>query len=343
LYTVDNGPNRGWGGYPENENTPDVTNNYQPEEPGSINDGVDDESVNNLDNLHLIYKPGMEIPHYGGHPTPIRANPATAGLFWKNEEGEHFSVKPTEDWPPVPLELANPTESNYQSPGADDGSLVTFDHSTNGVTEYFASGFFDGALTGDLLEASFNGAIFRTKLNAAGTRVLFKEVLAEGFAVRPLDVTAQGDDDIFPGTIWIADFQGNGVFVLNPVAAPKWDRAELSTAPTNRHEAAFAAVDDKFYLLGGRGQLPVDVYDPHAQTWQSVAPLPNNIEINHFQAVSLGGKLYAMGALTGPYPSEKAVSDIFVYDPTTNIWSTHVGEIPAERLRGASASVGFEG
>jgi N-acetylneuraminic acid mutarotase len=343
LYTVDNGPNRGWGGYPEHENTPEVTNNYQPDEPGSINNGVDDESVNNLDNLHLIYKPGMKAPHYGGHPTPIRANPATAGLFWKNEEGDHFSVKPTVDWPPVPVELANQIESNYQSPGADDGALATFDHSTNGMAEYFATDFFDGALTGDLLEASFNGAIFRTKLNDAGTRVLFKEVLAEGFAILPLDITAQGDYDIFPGTVWIADFQGNSIFALNPVSAPKWEAVEVANHPTQRHEAAFAAVGDTFYLVGGRGQLPVDAYDPRAHTWRPVSELPDNLEVNHFQAVSLNDKLYVLGALTGPYPSEKSVPDIFVYDPGTNTWATHAGEIPAERLRGAAAAVGFEG
>jgi hypothetical protein len=344
MYTVDNGPNRGWGGYPENENSPDVTNNYPPDEPGSIRDGEDDESVNNLDNLHLVYKEGMKEPWYGGHPTPIRANPASAGLFWKNKEGEHFSLTPTVDWPPVPVEMANPIESDFRGPGIDDGYLSTFDHSTNGLTEYSATGFFDGAMAGDLVAASFNGAIYRTKLNKAGTRVLFQEVLAEGFAFLPLDVVAQSDNDVFPGTIWVADFQGNSIYVLDPVTVPQWNeyQSEDNSAPTARHEASFVKAGGKFYLLGGRGKLPVNQYDPATRRWSSVSPIPGNPELNHFQAVTLDDKIYIVGAFTGEFPVEKPVPDIYVYDPATDQWEVRRNIIPPARQRGSAAAVAYE-
>jgi hypothetical protein len=43
-----------------------VTNEYVEDEAGT---------VNNLDNLHFIRGKG----YYGGHPAPIRGNPAEAG------------------------------------------------------------------------------------------------------------------------------------------------------------------------------------------------------------------------------------------------------------------------
>ena len=61
IYTIDNGANTGWGGWPTNEGTANVTNQYNPSEPGS---------VNNKDQLHLISQ-----GYYGGHPNPLLANP----------------------------------------------------------------------------------------------------------------------------------------------------------------------------------------------------------------------------------------------------------------------------
>ena len=125
LYSIDNGANGGWGGYPENEGSPTVTNNYVPGEPGSTGPGANDAKVNNKDNLHLISAPAFG-PIYGGHPNPIRANPAGAGLYWyDNDAGmANFSLTPTVDWPPVPVAMANPVESDYQNPGVDDGALL---------------------------------------------------------------------------------------------------------------------------------------------------------------------------------------------------------------------------
>ena len=231
MYAVDNGANGGWGGHPEGEadyptetTAGQCTNNYLTGEPGSTGPGPGgDPAVNNLDALHYIrtlqpgdpnyVQPG-EI-YYAGHPNPIRGNPTGAGLFkdsvWYAPGDPRLPV----DWPPVPASLAYAAECDYRQPGVADGALVTFSSSTNGIAEYTASNF-GGILQGNLLLASFNGNLYRVVLSDDGKQVLSTEVLASGFGAVPLDVTAQGDGDPFPGTIWIANYGSSTITVLEP-------------------------------------------------------------------------------------------------------------------------------
>jgi hypothetical protein len=232
MYVMDNGANQGWGGHPANEGVGTATNNYVTGEPGSTGSGPNDPVVNNLDNFHYIgdlstYTPGS---FYGGHPNPIRANPAGAGLYthangtgiWRTSTSGP-SPLPV-DWPPVPLSMAHPAEGNFQNPGETDNALLTFYTSTNGIVEYTASNFNSG-LQGHILAASFDGSIQKISLTADGTDVTnargAKKVnqdipFASNFGAEPLDVTAQGDTDIFPGTIWAVCYLENAVFVFEP-------------------------------------------------------------------------------------------------------------------------------
>jgi hypothetical protein len=212
MYTVDNGANAGWGGYPKNFNTPNITNEYVNGEPGSTGSAGAFPMVNNLDNFQLVSKPGM-APIYGGHPNPIRANPAGAGLYTRSGNTGTFSLNPTSDWPPVPLSMADPREADFLMPGVDDGALSTFNASTNGIAEYLSSSFYNGQLVGDLFLADFNGTLWRMKMNADGTAVQTKEAFASGFGQNPLDVTIQSTGQVFDGTIWVADY-GNGKFYI---------------------------------------------------------------------------------------------------------------------------------
>lgn len=217
MYTIDNGPNQGWGGYPKNVNTPNITNEYQSSEPGSTNPTGSLPTVNNLDNLHLVSKPGM-TPIYGGHPNPIRANPTGAGLYYKSGSTRTFSASPTSDWPPVPPSMADLRESNYLVAGQNDGSLTTFTYSTNGMAEYVSPNYFNGGITGDIFTVDLNGTVWRLKFNAAGTAVTTKESFASGFATNLLDITAQGAGEAFDGSIWVADYGGNKIFVFTPAS-----------------------------------------------------------------------------------------------------------------------------
>ena len=218
MYSIGNGGNAGWGGYPENEGTPNVTNNRLLSEPGSTEPTLTDDKVNNRDGLHFITGPG----YYAGHPNPIRANPAGAGWYWfDNATGlGHFEQNPTVDWPPYPVSMANPIESDYRNPGVNDGSLYSWGHSTNGMAEYTSTAFFNGAMAGNLLAACWDGGIYRIELNEAGNAVTQVTKMFTGFGDTPLDVVAQGDGQIFAGTIWSVVYGGNGVTIFEPVGTP---------------------------------------------------------------------------------------------------------------------------
>ncbi|WP_336514419.1 malectin domain-containing carbohydrate-binding protein [Pollutibacter soli] len=215
MYTIDNGANQGWGGYPKNFNSSNVTNEYQSSEPGSNGSTNGFPGVNNLDNMHLVSKPGMS-PIYGGHPTPIRANPDGAGLYYRSGSSGTFSLSPTSDWPPVPSSMADPREGNFYMPGVDDGALTTFTASTNGITEYLSPNYFNAQLVGDIFTADFNGNIWRMKMSNDGTYIVSKEVFASGFGSNPLDITAQTAGQVFDGSIWVADYGSQKIFIFTP-------------------------------------------------------------------------------------------------------------------------------
>ncbi len=218
MYTIGNGGNPGWGGYPENEGQPNVTNNRLFDEPGSTAPTLTDDKINNLDGLHFIPSRG----YYGGHPVPIRANPAGAGWYWfDNATGQgHFELNPTVDWPPYPVSMAHPVESDFRNAGVNDGALYTWGGSTNGMAEYTSTAFFNGAMAGNLLTASWDSGIHRIELTADGTAVTRVTKLFSGFGGLPLDVIAQGDGQIYPGTIWSIVYAEPGVTVFEPVGTP---------------------------------------------------------------------------------------------------------------------------
>ena len=206
LFTIDNGANKGWGGLPDGEGTANVTNKIPTNDPDGFN------SVNNLDHLQYVSHRG----YYGGHPNPIRANPNGAGLLHTNSSGaEVWTQKPGGTWPPVDAGLSFPDDDDFRLPGVQDGALVTWTESTNGLDEYTASNF-GGKMKGNLITASFDSSIYRMVVNPTNSGAT-KEAIASGLNGTPLDVTAQGDFDPFPGTIWIAYVAGTAdIQVLVP-------------------------------------------------------------------------------------------------------------------------------
>ena len=215
LYTVDNGANGGWGGHPDGEGSTTCTNKYLTGEPGSTSTGPGgDPPVNNLDNLHFISGPG----YYGGHPNPVRGNPTGAGLYtfglsgvWRTSTGGANPLP--SDWPPA--SASNSVECDFRQPGVADGALYTWTASTNGIAEYTASNF-SGGMAGDLLTASYSGDVFRIELNGTGDVATNVTSVASGFGAIPLDVTAQGDADPFPGTIWAATYGSDNITIFEP-------------------------------------------------------------------------------------------------------------------------------
>jgi hypothetical protein len=143
------------------------------------------------DNLHYISGEG----YYAGHPNPVRGNSDyLPGAVYDGYDGTG--------------------ECDYLVPGQEDGALATFGASTNGLTEYTASNF-GGAMQGDLLTSSFDGNVYRIQLDAQGDGLTESPtpLLSSGGT---LDVTAQGDDGQFPGTVWSAERTDNAIQVFEP-------------------------------------------------------------------------------------------------------------------------------
>ncbi|HXH17489.1 MAG TPA: hypothetical protein VNJ07_00275, partial [Chitinophagales bacterium] len=182
MYSFDNGPNGGWGG-------PPISCSIASSEPGTTY----------CDGLHYVSGQG----YYAGFPNPVRAN-------------RNITFNVSNPQTPIPPGMENPAECNYIIPGSN-GSLTTICSSTNGMCEYTASNFSNG-MKGNLLAVSFNGNMYRFKLTAAGNAIVSggQTVLAQNFGSTPLDVVAQGDNDVFPGTIWVAMYGSNDIVIFEP-------------------------------------------------------------------------------------------------------------------------------
>jgi len=257
VYATDNGANGGWGGLPKGEGSDAsiVTNDYNilVEADGDIvelgsSNQFGGEEVNNKDHLTLITQDIQGYTFgsfYGGHPTPVRANPAGAGLFTNPEKNNYdpniavfrtltydpdgsapgsttdASIALPANWPPVSLSLANPDEADWRGPGLNnpDGPndvLVTeWGTNTNGIDEYTASNF-GGAMKGDLIAGKNNGQLRRVELDDNGLLEQLTETFASNMGGNSLGVTCNSDTDPFPGTIWVATYNSN-VVVLEPL------------------------------------------------------------------------------------------------------------------------------
>jgi len=118
--------------------------------------------------------------------------------------------------------------------------------------------------------------------------------------------------------------------------AAGWETVTNETTCTARHEAALTALNGKLYLLGGRGVKPVEEYDPASNRWRQLSPTP--MQIHHFQAVTVGTRIALVGAMTGGYPKEPAVPNVWWFDPAKDEW-TKGPAMPAGRERGGAGTV----
>jgi len=139
------------------------------------------------------------------------------------------------------------------------------------------------------------------------------------------------------------DGKAGGVnYEYNP-ATDKWTKKQPMPRPA--HHAALVAANGKIFVMGGfvppkdsaipvgGAWEPIDnawEYDPAADSWKSLAPLPG--KRGAALAAEVGGKIYLIGGATtadgskDPYftffgPS-KVLSTNDVYDPATNKWES---------------------
>jgi hypothetical protein len=113
-------------------------------------------------------------------------------------------------------------------------------------------------------------------------------------------------------------------------------KAPLSMA---RGGLGAASVNDKIYVMGGRTGstygVPTilslaEVYDPTADAWTTLAPLPVAVSDN-YATVALNGKIYVFGGTTGGGPGTTNL--VQIYDIAGNTWSPGA---PMPTARGAA-------
>jgi N-acetylneuraminic acid mutarotase len=150
------------------------------------------------------------------------------------------------------------------------------------------------------------------------------------------------------------DGKAGGVNYEYDPATDKWTKKQPMPRPS--HHAALAAANGKIYVMGGfvppvdtalplgAAWQPIDnawQYDPVADSWKSLAPLPT--KRGSAVAVEVGGKIYTIGGATtmeGPvlddsrgrlgeskddqffsaFGPARVLSVNEVYDPATNKW-----------------------
>lgn len=112
-----------------------------------------------------------------------------------------------------------------------------------------------------------------------------------------------------------------------------WKLVDVNGNCTARHECGFVANKSALYLIGGRGEKPVDKFDTTTNTWISLSPTP--IEMHHITPVSLNNHIYIVSVLTGQYPKETPLTHIYRFDPKKDTWET-ILEIPKNRRRGGA-------
>jgi hypothetical protein len=114
-----------------------------------------------------------------------------------------------------------------------------------------------------------------------------------------------------------------------------------------RRDFATAMLDGRIYVIGGgdvmAGVIPapptttVEVYDPAAESWTSLAPLSG--PRRNLAAEVVGGELFALGGYTGTFTLDAGYRRVVeVYDPVGNAW-TMAEDMPIPRADFASAPI----
>lgn len=141
-------------------------------------------------------------------------------------------------------------------------------------------------------------------------------------------------------------FDTASVLVFDPIAE-EW--SAVADMPTARNSHAAAVIDDKMYVVGGRQFIEQDngeyanvnvasleVYDPEAESWETLAPLPK--AAGGITAATVDGKLYAFGGEQW-VPEQAVIAEAWVYDPVLDQW-TSVPDMPTPRHGMAAGAIG---
>jgi N-acetylneuraminic acid mutarotase len=369
VYTVQNGPNRLYGGLPVGEGPGDRCTN-EPREGGT----------RGVDTLHLIRRNG-----YYGHPNPTRGEcdfvpPAvrdamarfpmsTNGIAERegalvtvslNGELYRLTLSPGGDRVvrrEVLARLASPLDVAVQgSRDAFPGTIWVAQYAESGpgspvaVVEPGATlqrGWRELRPTGlPRQEVSFVQAAGKLYLTGGGTRHQAYEPETETWKdVAPLPErldhiqgVAVGRNVYYVGGL--RDWPGphvSSVYIYD-TATDRFSRGV--PMPRGRGAGGVVAHGGKIYYAGGLHDgeaVPwLDAYDPATDSWTRLPDMPRARD--HFQAVVAGGMLYAIGGRHGPLGTELGETD--AYDLAKGNWQTGLAPIPTPRGGFAAAALG---
>ncbi len=116
-------------------------------------------------------------------------------------------------------------------------------------------------------------------------------------------------------------YMSNLVEVFDP-STNAWSTPQTTGTFTPRCVLASAAVNNKFYVIGGfngsNDLTTMEVFDPATNTWSSPTTSGSFLARGAFPAVVYNNKIYVIGgASNGTLPTR-----IQVFDPSINEWST---------------------
>ena len=138
-------------------------------------------------------------------------------------------------------------------------------------------------------------------------------------------------------------------------ATDRWTRKR--DMPAYHHHFALAEMNGRIYMFGGytlpaTGKptwVPVDnawEYDPQADTWRALAPLPS--ARGSANALTVNGRIHLIGGATLPpvpgkpewlHPSRNvSIGTHDVYDPASNTWSNRA-DMPTPRNHAAAGVI----
>jgi len=113
-------------------------------------------------------------------------------------------------------------------------------------------------------------------------------------------------------------------------------------APLAVYEAQGAVVGGRVYVFGGfyngktQATTRVQRYDPVADSWDSVAPLPE--KITHAGHAADDHRVWLVGGFVGDHPGS-STSHVWLYDVATGQWR-RLPDLPAPRGGGGAALIG---
>lgn len=135
------------------------------------------------------------------------------------------------------------------------------------------------------------------------------------------------------GRVYVGGGRTRRVFFYDP-PTNVWTEV-ASSAHVHGGTPAAAVIGGRIYVAGGTGGgmagNEVEMYDPVANSWASLAPM--SCARNHTGGAVLEGRLYVAGGRPGNQ------NCLEVYDPTTNVW-TRRAAMPTGRSGIAAAAIG---